>query len=77
MTPNILFPFLRKLAASKEVVGIDVEGYQPFMDNRGQQTARLVNRIMFEFLTGMAMKRHGLDPEYIHPQVKDPSNNSK
>jgi len=77
MTPNMLFHFMRKLAASKEVVGIDVVEYQPFMDNRGQQTARLVNRIMFEFLTGIAMKKNGVDPNYIHPRVANPPNNSK
>ena len=68
---------MRKLAASKEVVGFDVVAYSPYMHNRGFQTARLVNRIMLEYLTGIAMKRQGIDPNYIHPLVADPPNNSK
>ena len=76
MSPNVLFPFMRKLAASKEVVDLDVVEYSPYMDNRGHQTARLVNKIMVQYLTAIAMKRKGLDPDYIHPLVADPPNNS-
>lgn len=74
LTPNMLFPFIRKLSASKEIVGIDVVEYNPFMDNRGQQTARLVNRVMLEFLTGIAMHKKGVDPDFIHPLVSSPGN---
>ncbi len=37
------------------------------MDNKGYQSARLVNRIMLQYLIGIAMKRNGVDPNYIHP----------
>ena len=69
MTPNELFPIMRKLAATKSVVGFDVVEFNPFYDNRGEQTARLVRRIMLQFLTGIAMKERGMDPDYIHPRV--------
>ena len=72
MTPNLLFPFMRKLAACKEVVGFDVVEYQLFADNKGMQTARIVNRIMLGLLTGITMKRKGVDPDFIHPRVGQP-----
>jgi agmatinase len=72
LTPNEGLPFMRKLAAHKEVVGFDVVEYNPWMDNRGYQSARLVNRIMLQFLTGIAMKRQGIDPEYISPLIANP-----
>ena len=69
MTPNDLFPHLRKFAATKTIVGFDIVEYNPFYDNRGQQTARLVRRVMLQFLTGIAMKKDGISPDYIHPRV--------
>ncbi len=69
MIPRELFPHLRKFAATKTIVGFDIVEYNPFYDNQGKQTARLVRRIMFQFLTGIAMKKDGIDPDYIHPRV--------
>ena len=69
MSPNELFPHLRKFAATKSIVGFDIVEFNPFYDNRGGQTARLVRRIMFQFITGIAMKKAGIDPDYIHPRV--------
>ena len=70
LTPNDLFPQIRRLAASKTIVGFDLVEYQPFYDNRGQQTARLCRRVMLQFLTGIAMKKKGMDPKYVHPRIK-------
>ncbi len=70
MSPNELFPHLREFAATKTIVGFDVVEFNPFYDNKGQQTARLVRRVMLQFLTGIAMKKQGMDPKYIHPRVK-------
>ena len=53
------------------VVGVDVVEYNPFMDNKGKQTARLVNRVILQFLTGIAMQKKGLDPFYIDPLVSN------
>ena len=69
VSPNELFPHLRKFAATKSIVGFDIVEFNPFYDNRGGQTARLVRRIMFQFITGIAMKKEGIDPDYIHPRV--------
>ena len=69
MSPNLLFPHLRELAARKTVVGMDIVEYNPFYDNKGQQTARLVRRVMLQFMTGIAMRKEGKDPEWVNPRV--------
>ena len=63
-------PYLRRFAATKTIVGMDIVEYNPLYDNRGQQTARLVRRTMLSLLTGVAMKKQGMDPNYIHPRVE-------
>lgn len=69
LTPRELMPHLRKFAATKTIVGFDIVEFNPFFDNKGQQTARLVRRTMLQFLTGIAMKKAGMDPDYVHPRV--------
>ena len=69
MIPRELFPKLREFAATKTIVGFDIVEFNPFYDNKGQQTARLVRRIMLQFLTGIAMKKSGMDPDYVHPRI--------
>ncbi|MEM6577286.1 MAG: arginase family protein [Pseudomonadota bacterium] len=67
--PEDLFPMLREFAARKTIVGADFVEFNPFYDNAGQQTARLVRRTMFQFLTGIAMKKDGIDPAFVHPRI--------
>lgn len=67
--PEDLFPMLREFAARKTIVGVDFVEFNPFYDNKGQQTARLVRRTMFQFLTGIAMRKEGMDPEFVHPRI--------
>ena len=69
VTPNDLFPKLREFAATKTIVGFDLVEFNPLYDNKGQQTARLCRRIMLQFLTGISMKKAGMDPKYVHPMV--------
>ncbi len=71
LSPNDLFPRMREFAATKTIVGMDIVEFNPFYDNRGQQTARLCRRIMMQFLTGIAMKQRGMDPKYVNPRVSD------
>lgn len=54
---------------TKNIVGFDVVECNPYYDNKGQQTARLVRRVMLTFLTGMAMKKDGIAPDFVHPRV--------
>ena len=63
LAPNDLFPKMREFAATKTIVGFDLVEFNPFYDNKGQQTARLCRRIMLQFLTGIAMKKAGMDPD--------------
>ncbi len=67
--PEDLFPMLREFAARKTIVGVDFVEFNPFYDNKGQQTARLVRRTMFQFLTGIAMKKEGIEPDFVHPRI--------
>ena len=69
MTPNELFPKIREFAATKTIVGFDLVEYNPFYDNNGHQTARLCRRVMLQFLTGIAMRKEGMDPKYVNPRV--------
>lgn len=69
MRPNDLFPKLRELAATKTIVGFDLVEFNPFYDNKGQQTARLCRRVMLQFLTGIAMKKDGMDPKWVNPRI--------
>ena len=70
MTPNKLFPKLREFAATKTIVGFDLVEFNPFYDNKGQQTARLCRRVMLQFLTGIAMKKKGMDPKWVNPRIE-------
>ena len=45
--------------------------YNPFYDNRGQQTARLSRLVMLQFLTGIAMKKKGIDPKWVNPRISE------
>ena len=70
MQPNDLFPKIREFAATKTIVGFDLVEFNPLYDNKGQQTARLCRRVLLQFLTGIAMKKNGLDPTYVNPLVR-------
>ena len=60
---------LREFAATKTIVGVDFVEYNPFFDNLGKQTARLMRRTMFQFLTGIAMRKEGIEPDFVHPRI--------
>jgi arginase family enzyme len=60
---------LREFAATKTIVSVDFVEFNPFYDNAGQQTASLVRRTMFQFLTGIAMKKYGIAPDFVHPRI--------
>ena len=48
---------------------MDFVEYNPFMDNKGEQTARPLKRTMLECITGIAMRKEGIDPDYIRKYV--------
>ena len=69
MIPRELFPLLREFAARKTIVGMDIVEYNPFYDNKGQQTARLVRRVMLQLMTGIAMRKEGMEPDWVNPRI--------
>jgi agmatinase len=71
LTPRELFPLLRALCIAKECVAVDIVEYNPLID-QGEVTAVMVDRIMREFLAGMALRKQGItDPNYRDPRVLD------
>ena len=67
--PNELLPFLRGVFASNKVIGMDIVEYVPTLDVN-DRTAILINRLMFEAITGIAMRKLGItDPFYTAPEV--------
>jgi arginase family enzyme len=67
LSPNQLFPQLRRLCAAKRIVGADIVEYKRHMDNPGLQTGRLVRRTAITIMTGIAMNAMNMDPEYVNP----------
>jgi arginase family enzyme len=51
------------------IIGGDLVEYNPMMDNRGMQTARMVRHLALAILGGIAMNALEMDPEYVHPQL--------
>ena len=71
LTPRELFPLLRALCVAKECVAVDIVEYNPLID-QGEVTAVMVDRIMREFLAGIAMRKEGIkDPNYRDSRVLD------
>jgi agmatinase len=67
--PNELLPYLRGIFAAKKVIGMDIVEYIPSLDVN-DRTAILINRLMFEAITGLAMRKQGItDPFYTAPAV--------
>ncbi|NQU15651.1 MAG: hypothetical protein HQ561_15970 [Desulfobacteraceae bacterium] len=48
---------------------MDFVAYNPFMDNKGAQTARLLKRTMLQCITGIAMGKKRIDPDHISKYV--------
>jgi len=67
LTPRELFPLIRNLCARTRVVGVEVVEMNPVLDPT-YRTAQVVNRIMREAVTGIAMYKKGLrQPDYLSP----------
>ena len=69
LTPQEFLPQLRRLCAAKRIVGVDLVEYNPMMDNKGMQTARMVRHLAIAIMGGIAMNALEMDPEYVHPQL--------
>jgi agmatinase len=68
LTPRELFPFIRRLCAETNVVGMELVEVAPLLDP-SYLTAFNGLRIAQEAMTGWAMRKQGLtEPHYLDPQ---------
>ena len=73
LTSAQVFQLVRRLCAEKHLVGIDIVEVNPFMDPTNM-TAQVINRLMREALTGIAMHKMGLtEADYLSPDATDPN----
>jgi agmatinase len=59
---------IRSVCASKDIVGFEITDMAPMLD-LSRLSAVNANALLNACLTGMAVRRAGLDPDYIHPLV--------
>ena len=61
---------IRHVCAAKDIVGFEITDVAPMMD-----TSRLsvlnANAVLNACLVGIALRKNGLDPDYVHPLVLD------
>lgn len=78
LTNRELFPLIRRLCAENNLVGFDLVEYNPLTDP-GYTTALNANRLIQECLTGIAMRKMGIDeknflsPLTVEDARKDPN----
>lgn len=70
LNPREVFPLIRQLCALKKVVGFDLVEYAPDRDP-GYTTGLVANRLLRECLTGIAMQKKGLAPDFLSPFTTD------
>jgi agmatinase len=70
LMPREVFPLIRGLCAEKNMVGFDLVELDPLLDP-GYTTALNSKQIVNECLTGIAMRKKGLDPGYLSPLTVD------
>jgi len=67
LTTREAFPIVRGLCTSKHIVGFELVELNPLVDP-GYTTAQNSNRVLYECLTGIAMRKLGIsDPNYLSP----------
>lgn len=68
MTTREVFPMLRAIGVTAEIVGMDVVELNPLIDHT-RQTSLVALRSLREMLTGIAMRKKGItDPFYVAPE---------
>lgn len=61
---------IRHVCAAKEIVGFEITDMAPMLDVSRLSVAHS-NTVLNACLTGIAVQKAGLDPDYIHPLVLD------
>jgi len=70
MTPREAIPIIRRLCAQEELVGFDIVEIAPELDPTYVTTLHS-SAIVQACLVGVAMRRKGLDPDYLNPVTLD------
>ena len=70
LNPREVFPLIRQLCAQDNLVGFDLVEYAPDRDP-GYVTGLVANRVLRECLTGVALRKKGLAPDYLSPMTTD------
>lgn len=74
LTPRELFPLLRRLGAETNIVGVELVELNPLVDPT-YVTPLVANRCTREILTGMAMRKVGIEqPKYLAEDALDHGN---
>lgn len=72
LTASQAMQLLRAASIQNEIVAIEINEYNPFMDDRHQTTGILADRLMRSALAGLAAKKKGItDPFYVAPTGLD------
>jgi len=61
---------IRQVCASKEIVGFEITDMAPMMD-LSRLSVLHSNAVLNACLVGIAVRKSGLDPEYVHPLALD------
>jgi agmatinase len=68
LTGAELFRSVRRICHETPVIGMDIVEVSPPYEAGNRITAILAHRTAVEALTGLAMRRLGLPPRYVHPR---------
>jgi agmatinase len=70
LTTRELLPMIRRIAHEVGICGLDVVEVSPMLDNPNRITAIAAHRVILEALTGIAMRRSGVEgQDYLHPDT--------
>ena len=61
---------IRQVCASKDIVGFEITDLAPYLDFT-QQSVMHANAVLNACLNGVAVRRSGLDADYVHPLALD------
>jgi len=61
---------IRHVCAAKDIVGFEITDLAPMLDLSRLSVVN-ANAVLNACLVGIAVRKSGLDPDYIHPLVLD------
>ena len=61
---------IRQVCASKDIVGFEITDLAPYLDF-SQRSVLHANAVLNACLNGIAVRKSGLDADYVHPLALD------